>query len=109
MKLFLTAIEEEEERAGLQGTLEELVLNQLSITLVTSYGGLSATTFPGLAPTYERLVEAIIESVAPGMPEGHLQKEAKTLKAAKIRILASPGAGYMKRTCPHAAGPAMVR
>ena len=36
---------------GLPGKLYELAINQLSITLATSYRWLSATKFPGLPPT----------------------------------------------------------
>ena len=77
VELFLTAIEEETERAGLPDKLYELAINQMSITsitLATSYRQLAATKFPGLSPTYERLVEAMVESVTPGKPEGHLLK-----------------------------------
>ena len=37
VELFLTAIEQEAERAGLQDKLYELAINQMSITLATSY------------------------------------------------------------------------
>ena len=58
----------------------------MSIILATSYRRLAATKFPGLPPAYERLVEAMVESVAPGKPEGHLLKEIKTLEAGKMGI-----------------------
>ena len=86
MELFLTAIEEEAERAGLPDKLYELAINQLSITLATSYRRLSATKFPGLTPTYERLVEAMVEGVAPGNPEGHPLKEVRTLEAGNMGV-----------------------
>ena len=54
---------------GLQDKLNELAINQMSITLATSFRRLCATTFPGLSPMYERLVEAMVENVAPGKPE----------------------------------------
>ena len=72
MELFLTATEEEAERAGLPDKLYELAINQISITLATSYRRLAATKFP--------------ESVAPGKPEGHLLKEIRTLEAGKMGI-----------------------
>ena len=87
MELFLTAIEEEEERDNLQDKLYELAINQVSITLATSYRRLSATKFPGLSPTYERIVEeAMVESVAPGKPEGHLLKEIRIWEAGKMGV-----------------------
>ena len=84
MELFLT--EEEAERAGLPEKLCELAINQLSITLATSYRLLAATMFPNLPPTYEGLVKAIVETVAPGKPAGHLLKEIKTLEAGKMDV-----------------------
>ena len=85
MELFLTAIEEKAERAGLPNKPYELAINQMSITLATSYRRLSATNFPGLPPTYERLVEAMV-SVAPGKPEGHLLNEIRTLEAGTMGV-----------------------
>ena len=35
---------------------------------------------------YERLVEAMVESVAPGKPEGHLLKEIETLEVGKMGV-----------------------
>ena len=58
----------------------------MSITLATSYRRLVATKFPGMPPTYERLVEAMVQSVALGKPEGHLLKEIKTLEAEKMGV-----------------------
>ena len=58
----------------------------MSITLATSYRRLDGTKFPGLPPTYERLVEATVANVAPGKPEGHLLKEIKTLEAGKMSV-----------------------
>ena len=84
--LFLTAIEEAVERAGLQDKLHELAINEMSSTLATSYRRLSATKFPGLPPTYARLVEAMVESVALGKPEGHLLKEIRTLEFKKMGV-----------------------
>lgn len=78
VELFLTAIEGEAERGGLQDRLYELAISQMSITLATSYRRLSATKLSGLPPTYERLVEAMVESAARGKPEGHLVKEIRT-------------------------------
>ena len=86
MELFVTAIEEEADRAGLPNKRYELAIKQLSITLATSYRRLAAAKFPGLAPTYERLVEAMVESVAPKKPAGHLWKEIKTLEAGKMGV-----------------------
>ena len=86
VQLFRTAIEEEAERAGLPDKRYELAVNQMSITLTTSYRRLAATKFPGLPPTYERVVEAMVESVAPGKPEGHLLKAIKTLAAGKMGV-----------------------
>ena len=86
VELFLTAIEEEAERAGLPDKLYELAINQMSISLATSYRRLAATKFPDLSPTYERLVEAMVESMAPGKPEGHLLKEIRTLEAGKMGV-----------------------
>ena len=86
MELFLTAIEEEAERAGLQDKLYELAINQMSSTLATRYRRLSTTKFPGLSPTYERLVEAMAKSVAPGKPEGHLLKEIRTFEVRKMGV-----------------------
>ena len=84
VELFLTAIEEGAERAGLPDRRYELVINQMSIILATSYRRLAATKFPGLPPTYERLVEAMVDNVAPGKPEGHLLKEIKYLDARRM-------------------------
>ena len=53
IELFLTAIEEEAERAGLPDKLYKLAINQMSITLATSYRRLAATKVPGLLPTHE--------------------------------------------------------
>ena len=86
VELFLTAIEEGAERAGLPDKLYELGINQVSRTLATSYRRLAATKFPGLPPTYEGLVEAMVESVARGKPEGHLLKEIRTLEAGKMGV-----------------------
>ena len=68
VELFLTAIEEEAERAGLPDKLYKLAINQMSITLATSYRRLSGTKFSGLPPTYERLVEAMVEAWLPESP-----------------------------------------
>ena len=86
MELFLTAIEKEAECAGLPDKLYKLATNQMSIALATSYRRLSATKFPGLSPTYERLVEATVESVAPGRPEGHLLKAIRILEYGKMGL-----------------------
>ena len=86
VELFLTAIEKETERAGLPDRRYELAINQMSIILATTYRRLAATKFPGLPPTYERLVEAMVENVAPGKSEGHLLKETKTLEAGKMGV-----------------------
>ena len=86
VELFLTAVEEMAERAGLPDKLYELAINQMSITLATSYHRLAVTKFPGLSPTYERLVEAMVGSVAPGKPKGHLLKEIRTLEAGKMGV-----------------------
>ena len=86
VEFFLTAIEEEAERAGLPERRYKLAINQMSIILATSYRRLAATKFPGLPPTYERLVEALVERVAPGKPKGHVLKEVKTLKAGKMGV-----------------------
>ena len=86
MEHFLAAIEKEAERAGLPEKLCELTISQMSITLATSYRRLATTKFPGLSPTYERLVEAMVESVPPGKPEGHLLKESRTLEAGKMGV-----------------------
>ena len=83
---LLSAIEKEAERAGLPDKLYELAINQLSITLATRCRRLSATKFPGLPPTYERLVGAMVESVAPAKPENHLLKEIRTPEAGKMGI-----------------------
>ena len=83
-ELFLTAIAGEAERAGLQDKLSERATNQTSSTLATTYRRLSATKVPGLPPSYERLLDARVESVAPGTPEGHLLKEMKTAEARKM-------------------------
>ena len=56
----------------------------MSITLAARYRRLAATKFVGLPRTYERLVEPMVDSVAPGKPEGHLLKEIKTLEAGKM-------------------------
>ena len=85
MERFLTAIEEEAGRAGLPYQRSELAINQLSMTLATRYRQLAAAKFPGLAPTYERLVEAMVESVAARKPTGHLLKEIKTLEAVEMK------------------------
>ena len=50
VELFLTAVEEEAERAGLPDRRYELAINQMSIILATSYRRLAATKFPGLSP-----------------------------------------------------------
>ena len=83
MELFLTAIEEAE-RTGLPDKLYELATNQVSLTLATSCLRLAATKFPGLPPMYERLVEAMVERVAPGKADGQLLKEIRTLQAARM-------------------------
>ena len=51
-----------------------------------SYRRLAGTKFPGLSLTYERLVEAMVESVAPGKPDGHLLKDIRTLEAGNKGI-----------------------
>ena len=84
VELFLIAIGNEAERAGLPDRRYELAINQMSITLATRYRRLAATKFPELPPTYERPVEAMVESVALGKPEGHLLKGIKTLEAKKM-------------------------
>ena len=63
MELFLTATEDEANRAELPDKRYELAINQMSITLAASYRRLAATMFAGLSPTYERLIEAMVESV----------------------------------------------
>ena len=85
VELFLTA-GEEADRAGLPDKRYELAINQMSITLATTCRRLATTNFPGLPPTNERLVEAMVESVAPGKPEDHLMKEIKTFEAAKAGV-----------------------
>ena len=57
----------------------------MSITLATSCR-LSVAKFPGLPPTYERLVEAVVEKVAIGKAEGHLLKDIRTLEVGKMRV-----------------------
>ena len=84
VELFLTAIEETAERAGLPDRHNKLAINQMSIILATNYRQLAVINFPGLPLTYERLVEAMVENVAPATPEGHLLKEIKTLEAGKM-------------------------
>ena len=74
------------ESAGLPDRRYELSISQMSNILATSYRRLAATKFPGLPPTYERLAEAMVESVAPGKPEGPLLKETKTLEAGKMGV-----------------------
>ena len=86
VELFLTAIEEEADREGLPDKSCEPAINQLSITLATSYRRRAATKFPGLPPKYERLVENMVESVAPGKPEGQRVKEIKTLEAGRMGV-----------------------
>ena len=86
VELFLTAIEEKPERSGVPEKLYEVAINQMSITLAASYRRLAATKFLGLPPTYERFVEAIVGSVPPGKPGGHLLKEIKTLEAGKMGV-----------------------
>ena len=56
----------------------------MSSTLATSYCRLAATKLPGLPPTYERLVGATVDSVAPEKPEGRRMKETNTLDAGKM-------------------------
>ena len=58
----------------------------MSVTLVRSYRRLSTTKFPGLPPTYERLVEAMMESVCPGKPDGHLLNEIRTLAVGRMGV-----------------------
>ena len=79
-------MEEEAERAGLPDKLYEQAINEMRITLATSYPRLAATKLPGLPPTYERLVEAMVERVIPRKPEGHLLKEISTLEAGKMGV-----------------------
>ena len=86
VELFLAAIEKEAERAELPDRRCEPIINQMSITLATSYRRLAGTKFPGLPPAYERLVEAMVGSVAPQKPEDHLLKEIKTLEAGKMSV-----------------------
>ena len=86
MDLFLTAIEGEAERTGLYDKLYKLATNEMSIALATIYRRISASKFPGLPPTYERLVEAMVESVAPGKPEGHLLKEIRPLEVLECLV-----------------------
>ena len=86
VELFLTAIEEETERAGLPDQPYELAINQMSIIRAASYRRLAATKFPALPPTYGRPVEAMVESVARGKPNGHLLKEIKTVEARKMGV-----------------------
>ena len=83
---FLTAIEEEGECAGLPDKLYKLAINQMSIMLATSYHRHAAIKFPGLSPTYARLVEAMVEPVAPRKPKSHLSKEIRTLEAGKMGV-----------------------
>ena len=86
VEILLTAIEEEAGRAGLQDKLHELAINQMSITLATSYRRVSAIKFPGLPRIYERLVEAMVKGVAPGNPEGHFLKESRTLEVGTMGV-----------------------
>ena len=86
VELFLTAIQEEAEHAGLPNRRYELAINQMSINLATSYRRFAATKLPGLTATYGRLVEAMVESVAQGKPEGHLLKAIKELEAGKLGV-----------------------
>ena len=58
----------------------------MSITLATSCRRLAATKFPGFSPTYERLVEAMVEGVAPGKPKGRLLKDVRTLEAGTVGV-----------------------
>ena len=85
VELFLTATEKEAEHAGLPDKLYELAINQMSIAFAASYRQLAATRFPEFPPTYERLVEAMVERVAPAKPKGHLPKEIKTLEPGKMK------------------------
>lgn len=84
VQVFLTAIEGEAERVGLQNKLYELAINQMSITLAANYRRLSATKFLGLPASCEKLVETLVKSVAPGKPEGHLL--IKTLGVGKTGV-----------------------
>ena len=86
MELFLAAIEKAAEREGLPDKFYELAIKQRSIMLAASYSRLSATKCPGLPPTYERLVEAVVENVAPEKPEDHLLKKIRTLGAGQMGV-----------------------
>ena len=86
MKLYLTAMDKKAQRAGLPERPYDLAINQMSITLAASYRRDGATTFPGLSPTYESLVESMLDSVAPGNPEGYVLKEIRTLEAGPMRV-----------------------
>ena len=86
MELFLAAQQAEAERAGLPEKLHELGINPMSGTLAPGYLQLAATKFPGPPLRYERSIGAMVESVAPGKPEGHLFKEVKTLQPGKMGV-----------------------
>ena len=110
VELFFTAIEEEPERAGLPDKLYELCISQMTSTLRHELPSTCGYQVPGLQPTYERLVEAMAENVAPGKPEGHLLKEVRALAARRMSGL--PGnswTGFTKRTWPYVAEPARFR
>ena len=74
------------ERACTPDKLHELAINQMIITVATSYRRFAATKFPGLWPTYERLVDAMVQSLSPGKPEGYLLKQIRTLEAKKMEV-----------------------
>ena len=102
VELFLTAKEGEAERAGLQGKLYELAINQLSFTLAMRYRRLSATKFPGFPPSHERLAEAMVESVVPRKPQGHLGRW-------KFGLSGNSWTGCIRQTWPCVAGPTKFR
>ena len=58
----------------------------MSIRLATNCRSLSATKVPGLPASHERLVEAIVEGVAPRKPESHLLKEIQPSEVGKISV-----------------------
>ena len=85
-ELFLVAIEEGAERAGLQDKLYELSICQMSITLATGCHRLSGNKLPSLSRTYEGLVHAMVDRVPTGKPEGHFLTEIRTSEAGKMSL-----------------------
>lgn len=58
----------------------------MNVWVRENFLGRMETTFPGAPLTYERLTDAVFESVAPGKPESYLFEEVKTIKPGSVDV-----------------------